>query len=225
MTRANDSFWSAATCRRFSLIRGGRKSADKSPHSILQIFLLVVLDIVRVMYIDWPHAPVHRLDSNGIYMVTAGTPNKEHLFRDADKLTSLQNSLLSLAKKYQWQLEAWAVFSNHYHFIARNSPESGSLKKLIKHLHADSARELNHADGMAGRTVWFNYWDTKLTYERSYLARLNYVHQNPVKHGLVPVANQYRWCSAAWFERVTRPAMVKTIYSFKIDKLNILDDF
>jgi putative transposase len=73
--------------------------------------------------------------------------------------------------------------------------------------------------------VWFNFWDTKLTYERSYLARLNYVHQNPVRHGLVAKASQYRWCSAAWFERVTPPAMVKTIYGFKIDKLNIHDDF
>ena len=158
-------------------------------------------------------------------MVTAGTLYKQHLFADAGKLTSLQDELLSLAKKYQWQLEAWAIFSNHYHFIARSNPESGSLKELLTNLHADSARELNRADGLAGRTVWFNYWDTKLTYERSYLARLNYVHQNPVKHGLVPVANQYRWCSASWFERVTSPAMVKTIYSFKIDKLNVFDEF
>jgi len=177
------------------------------------------------MTIDWPHAPVHRLDSDGIFMVTAGTLYQQHLFADPGKLTSLQNCLLSLAKKYQWQLEAWAVFSNHYLFIARSNPESASLKKLLTHLHADSARELNRADGIAGRPVWFNYWDTKLTYERSYLARLNYVHQNPVKHGLVPVANQYRWCSAAWFERVTRPAMVKTIYSFKTDKLNVYDEF
>jgi putative transposase len=76
-----------------------------------------------------------------------------------------------------------------------------------------------------GRKVWFNFWDTKLTSERSYLARLNYVHQNPVKHGLVTMANQYRWCSAAWFERVASPAMVKTIYGFKTDKLKIYDDF
>jgi len=51
------------------------------------------------------------------------------------------------------------------------------------------------------------------------------VHQNAVKHGLVPVANQYRWCSAAWFERATSAAQVKTISSFKIDKVNVYDDF
>jgi putative transposase len=57
------------------------------------------------------------------------------------------------------------------------------------------------------------------------LARLNYVHQNPLKHGLVPIANQYRWCSTAWFERTATPAQVKTIYSFKTDEVNVRDDF
>jgi putative transposase len=177
------------------------------------------------MSIDWPHAPVHRFDSDGIYMVTAATLHKEHLFADPKTLTLLQRTLLSLAKQYQWQLEAWAVFPNHYHFVARRKSESASLKKLLTHLHADSARKLNRLDGQIGRKVWFNFWDTKLTYRRSYLARLNYVHQNPVKHGLVAMANQYPWCSAAWFERTVSPATVKTIYSFKTDKLKIYDDF
>ena len=64
-----------------------------------------------------------------------------------------------------------------------------------------------------------------MTFEKSYLARLNYVHQNPVKHGLVPVATQYRWCSASWFERTAAPAQVRTVYRFKTDKVRVLDDF
>ena len=99
------------------------------------------------------------------------------------------------------------------------------MKKFLQHLHSNTARQVNQLDDSAGRKVWHNFWDTKLTYERSYLARLNYVHQNAVKHGLVRVANQYPWCSAAWFERTASPAAIKTIYGFKIDKLNIDDDY
>ena len=174
---------------------------------------------------DWPHAPVHQLNSDGIYIVTAATLDKKHLFKSPEDLTFLERDLLSLAKQYQWHLEAWAVFSNHYHFVGRRNNESANLGSFLKHLHGDTARELNRLDTQPGRAVWFNFWDTKLTYERSYLARLNYVHQNPVKHGLVHLANQYPWCSAAWFERTASPAIVKTIYSFKIDKLNVNDDF
>ncbi len=174
---------------------------------------------------DWPHAPIHRLDSDGVYIVTAATLHKARLFDNPQKLTLLESSLLSLSKMYGWRLEAWAVFSNHYHFVGRSTLDSVELSILLTHVHANTARELNQIDQATGRKVWFNFWDSKLTYERSYLARLNYVHQNAVKHGLVFVANQYPWCSAAWFERTATLSMVRTIYSFKTDKLKIMDDF
>ena len=68
---------------------------------------------------DWPHAPIHRLDSSGIYMVTGATVHKTHFFTTAEKLTLVEEELLTLSKVHKWQLEAWAVFVNHYHFVAR----------------------------------------------------------------------------------------------------------
>ena len=174
---------------------------------------------------DWPHAPVHRCDSSGIFMVTGSTLYKGMLFRTPDKLTLLENNLLSLAKKHHWQLEAWAVFPNHYHFVGRKNELTNTLSDFLQELHTLTATHLNRIDDCAGRNVWYNFWDSKLTFERSYFARLNYVHQNPVKHRLVPVANRYPWCSAAWFERTVSPAAVKMIYSFKTDKLKIDDDY
>ena len=174
---------------------------------------------------DWPHAPVHRLDTEGVFMVTAATLYKVHLFKDPDHLSLLEHSLLTLAHEFAWQLEAWAVFSNHYHFVARSLPGAKDLRKMIHQLHTDTATELNRLQNFKGRKVWFNFWDTRLTYQKSYLARLNYVHQNPVKHGLVTVANQYEWCSAGWFEQTVSPAVQNTIYSFNTDTLNVLDDF
>ncbi len=185
------------------------KIGDASPHS-------------RTV---WPHAPVHKMSEHGVYIVTAGTLHKLHHFNSGEKLSLLESKLLELADRYQWQIQAWAAFPNHYHFVARGCPTSGALRKYITHLHADTAGAVNRLDHAEGRKVWFNFWDTKLTFETSYLARLNYVHQNAVKHGVVPVANQYRWCSAAWFERVATPAMVQTIYSFKIEEVQVQDDF
>ncbi len=68
---------------------------------------------------DWPHAPVHRFDSRGIYMVTAATLYKQHFFATDQSLDLLQHELLSLSRQYEWHLLAWAVFPNHYHFITR----------------------------------------------------------------------------------------------------------
>ena len=176
----------------------------------------------------WPHAPRHELSGSGTYFLTAGTYHKVHHFRGAERLKVLHRGLLTVARDFGWRLEAWSVFSNHYHFVAHSPQEEDSaesLSKMLGLLHEKTAKWLNRLDNAAGREVWHNFWETRLTYEKSYLARLNYVHQNPVKHGLVAVANQYPWCSAAWFERSARPAQVKTIYGFKTDKLKVLDDY
>jgi len=133
--------------------------------------------------------------------------------------------LLSLAKGRGWQLEAWAILANHYHFVARGQPDSMPMGDFLRELHSRSAIELNRFDGIEGRTVWHNFRETRLTYQYSYLARLNYVHRHAVKHGLVPVAHQYSWCSAAWFGRTASPAQVKTIYGFKVDQVKVEDDF
>jgi len=56
-------------------------------------------------------------------------------------------------------------------------------------------------------------------------AQLHRREINAVKHGLVPVANQYPWWSAAWFERTATPAQMRTVYAFKTDRLLVADDF
>lgn len=182
-------------------------------------------DALNTSPYHWPHAPLHRLSEHGTFIVTARTLHKEHLFRGRERLDLLESRLLTLAKQYGVHLEAWAVFSNHYHFVGHSTGPDNQIKSLISHLHSKTGTDLNTLDRTPGREVWHNFWDTQLTFEKSYLARLNYVHQNAVKHGLVSVANQYPWCSAPWFELTATTAKINTIYSFKIDKLKVHDDF
>jgi putative transposase len=61
--------------------------------------------------------------------------------------------------------------------------------------------EANHWNGTPGRKVWFQYGETKLTYAKSFFARLGYVQRNAVHHNVVREPSLYPWCSAASFER------------------------
>ena len=178
--------------------------------------------------IPWPHAPTHQLAAGGTFFLTAATYLKLHYFREVQRLDVLERGLLKLAAENEWRIEAWAVFSNHYHFIAHSPDRTNGAANLvhwIKDLHTKTAEWINRIDGTPRRRVWYNYRETLLTRQYSYLSRLKYVHENPVKHGLVPVANQYRWGSAAWFERTASPAQVNTIYRFKTDTVEIPDDY
>ncbi|MCC5841655.1 MAG: transposase [Opitutales bacterium] len=179
--------------------------------------------------VQWPHAPTHRLSGNGTFIVTVGTYGKVPVFKGNARLSALQKGLLKYAGLYGWHLEAWAIFPNHYHFVGHSPSKEGggaaSLSTFIADFHKKSATWVNDLDASIGRQVWHNFWETRLTHEKSYFARLAYVHQNPVRHGLVKAARDYAWCSAGWFERTATRSMVRTIYSFKADQLKIPDDF
>ena len=118
---------------------------------------------------------MHQLGSAGVYFVTAATLYHAHHFKGKKRLAVLHRGVLKVAAEFGWRLEAWAIFSNHYHFVAQ-SPEleddAKSLRRMLSLLHEKTAKWVNQLDTMPGRQVWFNFRETTLTYEKSYLARL-----------------------------------------------------
>jgi len=158
-------------------------------------------------------------------MLTAGTIHKSRLFNSPAKLDLLRHTVFEIAKAYQLKLHAWAFLSNHYHLVASFAEATVPHSVFLRHLHREIAIRFNLLDDMPGRRVMYQFWDTHLTFEKSWLARLNYVHQNPVHHGLVAVARDYLWCSARWFEGNASPAFVKSVGQFKADRVNVTDDF
>ena len=173
---------------------------------------------------NWPHSPPHKMIEPGMYMVTAGTYGKTRYFSDPERLNILTSKLIEYATRYNWSLQAWAVLSNHYHFIGFTS-DPANLKDFISSLHTETVRYVNDLDKTINRKVWYQYWDSRISYQKSYYARLKYVHNNPVHHKLASVAENYPWCSAGWFNIHAEPAFKKTVESFKTDTLNVFDDF
>jgi putative transposase len=174
---------------------------------------------------NWPHAPPHSFTPHGTYIITAATLHRKSLFDSGLKLTLLRDTTFELAQNYALILQASVFFANHYHLVISFENTATVHRDFVKHLHRELAIRLNRIDVTSGRRVMYEFWDTRLTFEKSWFARLNYVHQKPVKHGLVPVANQYPCCSASWFETNARSAFVKSVYSFKIDRINVPDAF
>jgi len=174
---------------------------------------------------NWPHGPAHWLFEPGFYIVTASTYRKLPHLNSPLRLDFFQDCLFKCASEFGWNLRAWAVLANHYHFVAASPPDPRTLRKFLGKLHMQTAKQLNHWDNTPGRKVWFQFWESHITFERSYLARLNYVHHNPARRGVVPLAENYKWCSASWFARNVPPAFVNMVKSFKIDRVQVPNEF
>ena len=158
-------------------------------------------------------------------MITAATLHRAAFFHSTAKLDLFRDTAFELMNHYTLSLQAWAFFANHYHVVIGFETATVKLQDFLRHLHRELAIRLNAMDETPKRRVMYEFWDTRLTFEKSWLARLNYVHQNAVKHRLVVVANRYPWCSAPWFETNARPGFVKSVYSFKTDRIKVPDDF
>ncbi|NLD42593.1 MAG: hypothetical protein GX657_03770 [Chloroflexi bacterium] len=167
------------------------------------------------------HTPAHRFLPGATYIVTAATYGRRMLFDTPANRDALLDVLFAEVDRRSWRLEAWAVMANHYHWVGVAPTEGCALPQLVSAVHARSATWLNRTAGVPGRQVWYQYWDTCLTYERSYLARLNYVHTNPQRHGLVERAEEYRWCSMAWFVEGADEALRRAVLSLPVDRVRV----
>jgi len=177
------------------------------------------------IYKVYLHTPPHYFVSNAMYMVTGSIFNKQHLLFDNRYKDFFLKTLFEKAKLMNWELQAWAVLNSHYHFISKAPENSTTLTKLIQQVHSITAIQFNRWDNTPGRQIWQNYWDTCITYDKAYLARLRYVHENPVKHGLVENAIDYPYCSYRWFIEQGGDDLREQVLAQPIDKIKVFDDF
>lgn len=160
-----------------------------------------------------------------MYMVTGAILHSQPLLGENRRKEFVLQTLFERTKLLGWGLEAWAILNNHYHFMAKAPEDATTLEKLMRQLHSITAIQINKWDHVSGRQVWFNYWDSCLTYEKSYLGRLHYIHVNPVKHGLVEEAINYPYCSYKWFVEQGDEILKEQVFNQPVDRLNIHDEF
>ena len=108
-----------------------------------------------------------------------------------------------------------------------NAPDNAeTLSQVINNFHKFSALWIKKhcLIGENPKHIFYNYWDTCITYEGSYFARINYLWFNAVKHGYVEDATQ--WKFGSFYERTKKWKNVKRIVEqYPFDNLKIDDDF
>ena len=94
-------------------------------------------------------------------------------------------------------LRAWVILPNHYHILFGVS-EGRDVSNYIGKIHRGFSFEINEFEGEKGRHLWENYWVWCIRDENDYWRHFNYVHNNPIKHGIVKEINslkKYRYSS------------------------------
>ena len=146
------------------------------------------------------HHPPHIFLDNTWYIITAATLDHAP-FLAADRAKVLvRDRLQELVLESELTLRAWVILNDHYHLLFKAKRGKG-LSRFFGQLHGSSSRQLNRWDGITGRQVWHNYWDTCIRSEVDMWQRFNYIHQNPVKHGYVERMEDWPFSSYRYYLR------------------------
>ena len=138
--------------------------------------------------------PPHIYQDETIYFITARTKDRMNLFNTYKKCSLFLDRFARRVACFCFEAIGWVLNTNHYHILV-NVSDGSMLGMFVQNLHSNSARLLNKIDQSEGRQVWYQYWDRCIRSERDLYTRLNYIHQNPVKHGLVSRIDNYEWSS------------------------------
>ncbi|GMV36209.1 MAG: transposase [Fimbriimonadales bacterium] len=114
---------------------------------------------------------------------------------------------------YRAVLHAFVVMSNHIHFLT-TLPVDRDASSFVQRVKVGIALEvkpklsasvravLGEQAGLGGRTFWErSFRSFPVTSDEVFRQKAAYIHQNPVRAGLVMCPEHYVWSSAALFAR------------------------
>ncbi len=143
--------------------------------------------------VPW-HAPPHFGSEQDTYLVSAACFDHREVLTSASRLSEFVDALVAgLQETVNTALHAWVVQPNHYHLLLETDLDM--LRRRLGRLHNGKSMQWNREDGTAGRKVWYRFSDRRVRSERHYYATVNYIHDNPVKHGYADDATDWPWSS------------------------------
>jgi len=136
-----------------------------------------------------------RLFTRGMALhVTQRGNNRVATFRKSSDYQMFLLFLRLATTRYRVQVHAYALMPNHFHLmVTPDSPEQ--LSRTMQSLGRRYVRFFNDRYERTG-TLWEGRYRTALIgTERYWLACMRYVEMNPVRGGIVPSPELYRWSS------------------------------
>ena len=124
----------------------------------------------------------------------------------------VQDALLHFDDQ-RYRLLAWVVMPNHVHalFQPMNGSSMGSVVRSWKTFTANAIGQLVRKANEPVPRVWHpEFWDRYIRNEKHFANTIAYIHDNPVKAGLVTHPEQWPWSSASTGNAGLGPAGLRT---------------
>ncbi len=127
-------------------------------------------------------------------------------------------ALTEAKEKYKFALWAYVIMPEHAHLIVFPRLETYNIAIFLKAIKQSVARKAKHylnennkkwvnkLTVRREKRMVFRFWQTGPGYDRNIydekelLKKINYIHNNPVKRGLVLTPQEWEWSSIKWYD-------------------------
>ncbi|AWN17533.1 transposase [Salinisphaera sp. LB1] len=118
----------------------------------------------------------------GCYFFTVVTAGRRPWFAEARHVDFLRDAVRAVRSRHQFDIEAMVVLPDHLHAIWTLPPgeRNYSLRWRLVKAHVSKRMAVS-------TPIWQpRFWEHTIRDESDFAQHMDYIHYNPVKHGLAP---------------------------------------
>ncbi len=142
-----------------------------------------------------------RKSSTGIYHVILRGINHQTIFEDDEDYLRLLHTLEKYREKSGFTLYAYCLMGNHIHLLMKEAAED--LGVIFKRIGASYVYQYNRKYRRRGPLFQGRFRSEVVEDDRYFLTVVRYIHQNPLRAGMVKEIANYPWSS--YWEYVGQP--------------------
>jgi len=126
-----------------------------------------------------------------LFFVTFSTYERIYVFNSDELLEIVESTLFEVVKSYEHTLLGYVIMPNHLHLLLGVNNNGNELSKFIFSLKG-MIRKRIYGD----KALWQKRFDDLvINTEKQFKVKLDYIHNNPVKRGLVEYPAEWKFSS------------------------------
>jgi len=124
--------------------------------------------------------------ANAIYFIVAVTRDRQPLFANEENVALLRATVRRVKALHPFTIHAYAIMPDHLHLLLF-VPETSNISVIMQSIQWNYTRNYKQVHGIrASVRLWQRgFWDHVIRDEADLQRHMDYIHYNPVKHGLV----------------------------------------
>ncbi len=130
---------------------------------------------------------------SGIYHIMMRGINRQKVFKDDEDCLRFIQTLQKYKEQSDYAIYAYCLMGNHVHILLKTGTEP--LEQIMRRVCGSYVYWYNDKYQRIGNLFQDRFKSEPVDGDAYFLVVLRYIHQNPVKAGLVKNIEQYKWSS------------------------------